>query len=64
MKIVKKSKLLTSIDKIINNYDVPSIKLTQKQYDDLLKELYPFLINKNQKNLNYRNRKIEIIDKK
>lgn len=64
MKSVKKSKLLTSIDKIINNYDVPSIKLTQKQYDDLLKELYPFLINKNQKNLNYRNRKIEIIDKK
>jgi len=64
MKIVKKSRLLTLIDKIINNYDVPSIKLTQKQYDDLLNELYPFLIDKNQKNINYRNRKIEIIDKK
>jgi hypothetical protein len=64
MKNVKKSKLLTSIDKIIDNYELPKIKIKQSQFDDLLRELYPFLLNKSQKKIEYRGRIIEIIDKK
>ena len=62
MRSRKKSKLLSSIDKIIDNYEIKSIKVTQSQFDNLLKELYAFSKNKHEKMINYRGRLIEIIE--
>jgi len=62
MKKIKKSKLLLSVDKIIDNYQIKTISLTLAQYTDLCDELYPFCKDEHLKNKEfvYKNRVIKI----